>query len=80
MDKLTEKSPKSAAERKHLQRQCERYWRKENERLKLLRRNQKAKVSASALNEKRTKDRARWGSTKKERGESKKQCCFTVKS
>ena len=59
MDKLTEKSPKSAAERKHLQRQRERYRRKENERLKLLRRNQKAKVSASELNEKRTKDRAR---------------------
>ena len=65
MDKLTEKSPKSAAKRKHLQRQHERqkdpeeYRRKENEKLKLLRRNQKAKVSASELNEERIKDRAR---------------------
>ena len=65
MDKLTEKTPKSAAERKHLQRQCEKqkdpeeYQRKENERLKLLRQNQKAKMSASELNEKHTKDRAR---------------------
>ena len=65
MDKLTEKTPKSAAERKRLQRQREKqngpeeYRRKENERLKLLRRNKKAKMSASELNEKRTKDRAR---------------------
>ena len=65
MDKSTEKTLKSAAERKHLQRhhekqkEPEKYRRKENERLKLLRRNQKAKMSASELNEKRTKDRAR---------------------
>ena len=63
MDKSTEKTLKSAAERKHLQRhhekqkEPEKYRRKENERLKLLRRNQKAKMSASELNEKRTKDR-----------------------
>ena len=65
MDKLTEKTPKSAAERKHLQRQREKqkdpeeYRRKENKRLKLLRQNQKAKMSASELNEKHTKDKAR---------------------
>ena len=62
MDKLTEKT---AAERKRLQRQREKqkdpeeYRRKENQRLKLLRRNKKAKMSASEPNEKRTKDRAR---------------------
>ena len=65
MDKLTETTPKSAAERKCLQRQSEKqqepeeYQRRENGRLQLLRRNQKAKMSASELNEKRTKDRAR---------------------
>ena len=65
MDKLTETTPKSAAERKCLQRQREKqkepeeYWRRENGILQLLRRNQKAKMSASELNEKRTKDRAR---------------------
>ena len=65
MDTLTEKTPKSAVERKHLQRQYEKrkdpeeYQRKENERLTLLRQNQKAKMSASELNEKRTKNRAR---------------------
>ena len=67
MDKLTETTPQSAAERKCLQRQHEKqkepeeYRRRENGRLQLqlLRRNQKAKMSASELNEKRTKDRAR---------------------
>ena len=65
MNKLTEKTPKSAAERKYLQRQGENkshpeeYQRKENERLKLLRWNQKAKMSIAELNEKCNKDRAR---------------------
>ena len=65
IDKLSEKTPKSAAERKRLQRQRQKQKepeecrRKENERLKRLRRNQKAKMSTSELNEKLTKDRAR---------------------
>ena len=88
MVKLTEKTPKSAAERKCLQNQREKqkdpeeYRRKENERLRLLRRNQKAKMSASELNEKGTKDRARQAlyRQKRERGKSKKQCGFTLKS
>ena len=56
MDTLTEKTPKSAVERKHLQRWYEKrkdpeeYQRKENERLKLIGQNQKAKMSASELN------------------------------
>ena len=88
MDKLTEKTPKSAAERKCLQRQHEKqkdpeeYWRKENERLKLLRRNQKAKMSVFELNEKHNKDRARQAlyQQKKKEEKAKKQCCFTFKS
>ena len=78
MDKLTEKTPKSAAERKCLQRQHEKqkdpeeYWRKENERLKLLRRNQKAKMSVFELNEKQQRQgKTSIISTKKERGKSK---------
>ena len=87
MDKSTEKTPKSAAERKCLQRQHEKqkepeeYWRKENERLKLLRRNQKATISAFELNEKWNKDRARQASyrQKKKEEKAKKQCGFTLK-
>ena len=52
----------------------EEYRRKENERLRLLRRNQKAKMSASELNEKGTKDRTRqalyWQKKKEEKAKN----------
>ena len=63
-DSVAKRTPKTTAERKHLQRQRQKendpdYQKKENERMRLLRQKKKETMSLSELNDQRSKDRIR---------------------
>ena len=77
-DSVAKRTPKTTAERKHLQRQRQKendpdYQKKENERMRLLRQKKKETMSLSELNDQHSKDRIRQASCQRKRKEKEER-------